>query len=98
MFFLYQSKRESLHKRSILRSGLREKNHVNTQIKSFVSGNKYLHILTQVPTELRIDLKAWDRQTRYAEYSTFVIGDAESNYTLSIDGYHGDAGKYSIKI
>ncbi|XP_063437212.1 angiopoietin-related protein 7-like [Mytilus trossulus] len=58
----------------------------------FWIGNKYLHILTQVPTELRIDVKAWDFQMRYAEYSTFVIGDAKSKYTLSIDGFHGDAG------
>ncbi|XP_076081584.1 uncharacterized protein LOC143052438 [Mytilus galloprovincialis] len=55
-------------------------------------GNKYLHILTQVPTELRIDLEAWDGQKRYAKYSSFVIGDADSKYTLSVDGFGGNAG------
>ncbi|CAC5380088.1 Fibrinogen-like protein A,Ryncolin-4,Angiopoietin-related protein 7,Ficolin-1-B,Techylectin-5A,Ficolin-2,Ryncolin-1,Tenascin-R,Fibrinogen-like protein 1,Angiopoietin-1,Fibrinogen C domain-containing protein 1-A,Fibrinogen C domain-containing protein 1-B,Tenascin-N,Ryncolin-3,Tenascin,Fibrinogen C domain-containing protein 1,Ryncolin-2,Microfibril-associated glycoprotein 4,Ficolin-1-A,Ficolin-1,Techylectin-like protein,Angiopoietin-4 [Mytilus coruscus] len=58
----------------------------------FWIGNKYLHILTQVPTELRIDLMAWDNDKRYAKYSTFVIGDAESKYTLSVDRFSGDAG------
>ncbi|XP_071140422.1 angiopoietin-related protein 7-like isoform X2 [Mytilus edulis] len=58
----------------------------------FWIGNKYLHILTQVPTELRIDLEAWDGQKRYAKYSSFVIGDAHSKYTLSVDGFGGNAG------
>ncbi|XP_063405756.1 microfibril-associated glycoprotein 4-like [Mytilus trossulus] len=58
----------------------------------FWIGNKYLHILTEVPTELYIDQKAWDGQEAYAKYSTFVIGDAESKYTLSVDGFGGNAG------
>ncbi|XP_052084531.1 angiopoietin-related protein 7-like isoform X2 [Mytilus californianus] len=58
----------------------------------FWIGNKYIHILTQVPTELRIDLMAWDNQKAYAKYSTFIIGDAESKYTLSVDNFSGDAG------
>ncbi|XP_071144384.1 microfibril-associated glycoprotein 4-like [Mytilus edulis] len=58
----------------------------------FWIGNKYLHILTKVPTELYIDLEAWDGQRRYAKYSTFVIGDAESKYRLSVDGFAGNAG------
>ncbi|XP_071138527.1 ficolin-2-like [Mytilus edulis] len=63
-----------------------------TILGEFWIGNKYLHILTQVPTELRIDLEAWDGQKRYAKYSSFVIGDADSKYTLSVDGFGGNAG------
>ncbi|XP_063437209.1 techylectin-5B-like [Mytilus trossulus] len=55
-------------------------------------GNKYLHILTQVDTELRIDLEAWDGQKRYAKYPSFEIGDAESKYTLSVGVCRGNAG------
>ncbi|XP_071140420.1 angiopoietin-related protein 7-like [Mytilus edulis] len=60
--------------------------------EEFWIGNKNLHILTQVPTELRIDLMAWDNEKRYAKYSTFVIGDAESKYTLSVGRFSGDSG------
>ncbi|CAG2243140.1 unnamed protein product [Mytilus edulis] len=53
--------------------------------------NKKLHVLTQEPTELRVDVMAWDNEKRYAKYSTFWLGDASSNYTLYVEGYSGDA-------
>ncbi|CAG2246355.1 fibrinogen-like protein A [Mytilus edulis] len=58
----------------------------------FWLGNKKLHVLTQEPTELRVDVMAWDNEKRYAKYSTFRLGDASSKYTLYVDGYSGDAG------
>ena len=58
-----------------------------------IPGNKKLHVLTQEPTELRVDVMAWDNEKRYAKYSTFRLGDASSKYTLYVDGYSGDAGK-----
>lgn len=58
----------------------------------FWLGNKYLHTLTTEPTELRIDLRDWDDEERFAIYSTFSIGDADSKYTLYADGYSGNAG------
>jgi hypothetical protein len=53
-----------------------------------------LHDLTSSPTELRIDVKDWSGVKKYAKYSTFVIGDATSKYTLYIQGYSGDAGEF----
>ena len=42
---------------------------------------------------LRVDLEDFDGNRSYAEYTSFRIGDAESNYTLSIDSnYYGTAG------
>ena len=41
---------------------------------------------------LRIDLGDFDDNYRYAKYSSFSIGDNTTDYTLSVDGYTGDAG------
>ena len=42
--------------------------------------------------QLRIDLGDFDDNYRYAKYSSFSIGDNTTDYTLSVDGYTGDAG------
>ena len=31
------------------------------------------------------------RNSRYAKYSTFMLGDASSKYKLLVDGYRGNA-------
>ncbi len=41
---------------------------------------------------LRIDLGDFDKNYRYAKYSSFSIGDNTTDYTLAITGYTGDAG------
>ena len=42
---------------------------------------------------LRVDLADWADNTAYAEYSSFVLGGATSNYTLvSLGDYSGTAG------
>lgn len=43
-------------------------------------------------TELRVDLEDFSSNTRYAQYTDFEIGDASSNYTLTVAGYSGTAG------
>ncbi|CAC5363414.1 Fibrinogen-like protein A,Ryncolin-4,Angiopoietin-related protein 7,Angiopoietin-related protein 1,Ficolin-3,Techylectin-5A,Ficolin-2,Ryncolin-1,Tenascin-R, Fibrinogen-like protein 1,Angiopoietin-1,Fibrinogen C domain-containing protein 1-A,Tenascin-N,Tenascin,Fibroleukin,Fibrinogen C domain-containing protein 1,Angiopoietin-related protein 6,Techylectin-5B,Angiopoietin-2,Microfibril-associated glycoprotein 4,Fibrinogen alpha chain,Ficolin-1-A,Ficolin-1,Fibrinogen C domain-containing protein 1-B,Angiopoiet len=55
-------------------------------------GNKYIHRLTSSGTyELRIDLT--DKNNKYyAKYKTFVVGNASSQYKLTIGGYSGNAG------
>ena len=46
-----------------------------------------------VPYILRVDLTDWEGSTAYAEYSNFVLGGAETNYTiLSLGDYSGTAG------
>ncbi|XP_052097262.1 fibrinogen-like protein A [Mytilus californianus] len=55
-------------------------------------GNTHIHRLTSSGTyELRIDLT--DKKNKYyAKYKTFVVGDASSQYKLTIGGYSGTAG------
>ena len=46
-----------------------------------------------VPYILRVDMTDWAGNAAYAEYSSFVVGGAATNYTLSSLGdYSGTAG------
>jgi ficolin len=60
----------------------------------FWLGNDNLVALTSSKQyRLRVDLRDWPNNTRYAEYSLFKVEDASTNYTLSSIGiYSGDAG------
>ena len=63
----------------------------------YISGNFNIHILTaQGRYELWIQLKDFENNSRYAKYTTFMVGDASSKYKLVVDGYHGHAGKEYI--
>ncbi len=42
--------------------------------------------------ELLILLESFDRRTAYAKYGTFYVGDAASNYELTLENYSGTAG------
>ncbi|XP_033746381.1 ficolin-1-like [Pecten maximus] len=56
-------------------------------------GNKNIHALTASGLyELRIVLEDFQGNRKVANYRSFSVGDAESKYQLSIDGYSGDAG------
>ncbi|XP_077967272.1 microfibril-associated glycoprotein 4-like [Styela clava] len=56
-------------------------------------GLDILHNLTSSRNyELRIDMADWDGNKRYAKYSNFRVGNAQSSYTLSVSGYSGNAG------
>ena len=41
---------------------------------------------------LRVDLGDFDSNTRYAQYTTFSVGDSTTEYTLTVGGYSGTAG------
>jgi ficolin len=58
----------------------------------FWLGNDNLGALTSTKQQLRVDLRDWTYNTRYAEYSLFIVGDASTDYKLSsIGSYSGDA-------
>ncbi|XP_052766890.1 ryncolin-1-like [Mya arenaria] len=60
--------------------------------KNFWLGNQKISIITsQGWYELRIDLMATNGDTRFANYEVFSVGDAQSEYTLFVDGYSGNA-------
>ena len=59
----------------------------------FWLGLRKLHQLTQTGSwDLRVDLADFEGNSAYAIYNSFHIGDAESNYRLSIRSYSGTAG------
>ncbi|XP_052090216.1 tenascin-like [Mytilus californianus] len=61
--------------------------------QEFWLGNDYLHYITSSGQyRLRVELEAYDGSTAYAEYSTFSIGDSQSDYNLNVGGYSGNAG------
>jgi len=58
----------------------------------FWLGLEKMHRLTPTATQLRVDLQDFEGNSRYAQYSSFSVGDSESKYTLSVSGYNGTAG------
>ncbi|XP_025102662.1 fibrinogen-like protein A [Pomacea canaliculata] len=59
----------------------------------FWLGLSRLHTLTKGrPTRLRIDIGEVTGERYYAEYSTFRVDGPETNYTLTVSGYSGNAG------
>ena len=60
----------------------------------FWLGLSKIHRLTNDGTDytLRVDLEDFENETRYAKYSTFNIGDSSTDYTITVEGYSGDAG------
>lgn len=60
----------------------------------FWLGLENLHLLvTDRNSSLRVDLWDWEGSKAHAYYSIFHIGDRRhTNYTLTVDGYQGDAG------
>ncbi|XP_045183381.2 ficolin-2-like [Mercenaria mercenaria] len=56
-------------------------------------GNQAIHMISsQGKYKLRVDLTSNDNEKAYAEYESFMLGDAQSNYRLSFDSYTGNAG------
>ena len=58
----------------------------------FWLGLDKIHRLTPTATLLRIDMQDFEGNSRYAQYSSFSVGDSVSKYTLSVSGYSGTAG------
>ena len=59
----------------------------------FWLGLEYIHRLTNGHnSQLRVDLEDWSGNKRYAQYSTFQLRGASTNYRLEVSGYAGNAG------
>lgn len=57
-------------------------------------GNQKIHTLTaQGKCELRVDISDFVGNTAHAKYSIFSVGDASSNYKLTVTGFSGNAGE-----
>lgn len=41
---------------------------------------------------LRIDLEDWEKQRRYAQYEKFRVAGRRNNFTLTVNGFSGNAG------
>uniref|UniRef100_A0A673SVJ7 Fibrinogen-like protein 1 n=2 Tax=Suricata suricatta TaxID=37032 RepID=A0A673SVJ7_SURSU len=56
-------------------------------------GNKNIHLLTaQGDYTLKIDLADFEKNSRYAQYKLFKVGDEKNSYELNIGEYSGTAG------
>ena len=63
----------------------------------FWLGLSKIHRLTQEGSNtLRVDLGDFEGNTRYAQYSTFSVGNSTTKYTLTVGGYSGTAGDSMI--
>ncbi|XP_045175873.2 fibrinogen C domain-containing protein 1-A-like [Mercenaria mercenaria] len=60
---------------------------------NFWLGNQQIHKITgQGWYELRVDLESMYSIIAYAQYNVFSVGDVNSGYKLTVDGYSGNAG------
>lgn len=56
-------------------------------------GNKYIHLLTAAGNNvLRFEFEDYLSNTRYAQYSSFNVDSASTNYLMTVSGYTGTAG------
>ena len=61
--------------------------------KSFWLGLKHIRQLTKdKPVKLKVILKDWEGQMKYALYERFNVSREGDGYRLFVDGYSGDAG------
>ncbi|XP_019861424.1 PREDICTED: ficolin-2-like, partial [Amphimedon queenslandica] len=58
----------------------------------FWLGLNNIYRLTKSSTSLRIDLEDFEESKRYATYTSFEVGNAATQYLLTVSGYGGDAG------
>ena len=58
----------------------------------FWLGNEKIHQLTEIPSQLRVEINTTSPGYKYAKYSNFTVTNEASNYTLFIGFYSGTAG------
>ena len=57
----------------------------------FWLGNEKIHQLTEIPSQLRAEIKTKGDGSKYAKYSNFTVTNEASNYTLFVGFYSGTA-------
>ena len=58
----------------------------------FWLGLNKINSLTEAQSCLRLDMKDYNDNVRYANYDSFSVAGPHTNYKLTIGGYTGDAG------
>ena len=60
-----------------------------------IQGNDVIHQMTKDKNQvLRVEVQSFSGEKGYAEYSTFIVGDEQSKYKLTVAGYKGNIGKH----
>ncbi|KAL9972069.1 hypothetical protein ACROYT_G018308 [Oculina patagonica] len=57
----------------------------------FWLGNEKIHQLTEIPSQLRVEINTTSSGNKYAKYSNFTVTNEASNYTLFVGFYSGSA-------
>ena len=57
----------------------------------FWLGNEKIHQLTEIPSQLRVEIKTKNDGNKYAKYSNFTVTNQATNYTLFVGFYSGTA-------
>ena len=60
----------------------------------FWLGNEKIHHLTEIPSQLRVEINTTSSESKFAKYSNFTITNEATNYTLFVDSYSGSAPDY----
>ena len=60
----------------------------------FWLGNEKIHQLTEIPSQLRVEINTTSSGSKFAKYSNFTITNEATNYTLFVDSYSGSASDY----
>ncbi|XP_062587843.1 ficolin-1-A-like [Saccostrea cucullata] len=69
------------------------KNGFGNLSKEFWLGNEKIHAITESGNYmLRIELVDFSKNSRYAIYKSFKVGNEKSGYVLNISGFSGNAG------
>ena len=57
----------------------------------FWLGNEKIHQLTEIPSQLRVEINTSSSGNKYAKYRNFTVTNEATNYTLFVGFYSGNA-------
>ena len=57
----------------------------------FWLGNEKIHQLTEIASQLRVEINTTSSGRKFAKYSNFTITNEATNYTIFVDSYSGSA-------